>query len=396
MSWDGSDPMTDPGFEWLKKPRVNGETLMDGNGMALLTPGEMLQQVEAMIRKYLILPKETYLPLACWVIATHAAALFECFPYIAVVSATKRCGKTRLAEVLETLVRMPWRGTAPSPAAIYRYLEQARTLLLDETEILNGKNKSEMTTIMLAVINAGYRKGATVLRCDGGNHVPREFPVYGPKMLAAIGKLPDTIMDRCLVIQMRRRKKDEPVGRFMTLLVKRETQPLRAAIVDLIPQIAPAIEKAYEDVVQQGLDFLSDRDCDLWCPLFAICHIFDRKRMGEMLLAAEKLCGSKIEDDEDENYALTLLKDIRTVWPEGTEKYETSLLIDRLKALEESPWSEHQLTPRKIARMLRAFGIVPRKLRVGERTARGYVFEELQDAFTRYLVDLSGTCGTDQ
>src|SRR5262252_6666249 len=92
-----------------------------------LSGPELLDFIEQYIRRYVILPAVAYLAIALWVIATHAATQFDCFPYIALVSAAKRSGKTRLQEVLETLVRKPWRGAAPSPAALYRMLEQAPT-----------------------------------------------------------------------------------------------------------------------------------------------------------------------------------------------------------------------------------------------------------------------------
>src|SRR5262249_4740205 len=154
-------------------------------------------------QRYVVLPAATYLAAALWAIATHAAEQFDCYPYLALVSAVKRSGKTRLAEVLETLVCRPWRGTAPTPAALFRMLEQAPTLLLDEVEAFNGKSKSETTLILLAVLNAGHRKGSTVPRCEGPKQEVRQFHVYGPKLFAAIGRLPDTLLDRSIVLRMK-------------------------------------------------------------------------------------------------------------------------------------------------------------------------------------------------
>ena len=61
-------------------------------------------------------------------------------------------------------------------------------------------------------------------------------------------------------------------------------------------------------------------------------------------------------------------------------------LLARLRALEDSPWaSEVELNPRRLARMLRPFGIQRRQVRDGGRTAKGYIFAELRPAFDRYL-----------
>jgi hypothetical protein len=77
----------------------------------------------------------------------------------------------------------------------------------DEVEAFNAKNKSEAAQAILAVLNAGHRKGATVPRCEGPKHELRHFPVYGPKVFAAIGRLPDTVTDRSILINMQRRTK---------------------------------------------------------------------------------------------------------------------------------------------------------------------------------------------
>lgn len=380
------------------KPPITAEAMaiLNGKPNPPIPETELLERIEQYIKRYVILPAAAYLPAALWAIATHVVLRFDGFPYIAVLSAVKRSGKTRLAEVLETIVRKPWRGTSPSAAAVYRYLEDAATLLLDETEPFNAKNKSEMTQILLAVLNVGYRKGATVLRCDGKEHKPRAFPVYGAKLFAAIGRLPDTLMDRSIIIHMKRRTRDQKVGRFLQARIQAESKPLQESILYFAQTCRANIDAAYHQVVDQDLDYLSDRDADLWMPLFSVCTVLKSERLGELRKCAEVLTGTKAEDDEEESYSLNLLRDIRAVWPEGSEKYETSLLLEKLKALEESPWGEHQLTARKLARMLRPFDVVPRQLWISERNVKGYIFADFTDAFNRYLEEMKARSAKTQ
>jgi len=363
-------------------------------------PGEsaakLLRDVEQYIRRYVVLLDHAYLPIALWVLATHAVQVFDCFPYLAAVSAVKRSGKTRLAEVLEALARKPWRGTAPSPAALYRMLEGAPTLLLDETEMFNAKNKSETALILLAVLNAGHRKGATIPRCDGPRHEVKDFPVYGPKFFAAIGRLPDTLLDRSIIIHMKRRSKSQPVERFRLAKATAEAVPVRERAAQFALSHAADIERAYQELLDADLKFLNDRDADLWTPLFTLCAVIVPERRPELEKCARILSAAKAGDDADDSWALTLLKDIKAVWPDGQEKCETSELIDRLKLLEESPWLEQQLTPRKLARTLRPFEVEPRQIRIADRTVKGYRYDHLQDAFDRYLDEKSETCETSQ
>jgi hypothetical protein len=362
---------------------------------------ELLADTEQYIRCYVVLPEPAYLPVVLWAFATHAVEQFDCFPYIAVVSVAKRCGKTRFAEVLETLVRRPWRGTAPSFAALYRMLAGAPTLLLDETEMLNSKNKSETTLILLAVLNAGHRRGATIPRCDGPRQEVRQFPVYGPKLFAAIRRLPDTLLDRSIVEHIKRRTKAQRVERFRLARATVEAKPIHDSAARFAKTVTADIDEAYQRVLNTDLEYLSDRDADLWTPLFAMCTVATPERLPELRQCALILSAMKAGDDVDDSYALTLLRDTRTVWPGGWErdpedKCETAFLLEKLKALEESPWSEHQLTARKLARMVKPFDVEPRTLRIGERTAKGYLSAEFKDAFDRYLDEKCVTSETNQ
>ena len=92
--------------------------ILNGKLKPLIPDAELLERTEQYIRRYVVLSESAYLPAALWAIATHAVQRFETFPYIAAVSAVKRSGKTRLAEVFETLARDPWRGTAPSSGSL--------------------------------------------------------------------------------------------------------------------------------------------------------------------------------------------------------------------------------------------------------------------------------------
>jgi hypothetical protein len=373
----------------------------ESDSQKFLTGSELLSALEQYIRRYVVLPGAAYQPVALWAIATHAPEQFDCFPYLALVSAVKRSGKTRLAEVLEKLVRRPWRGTAPSPAALYRMLEQAPTLMLDEVETFNGKNKSETTQILLAVLNAGHRKGSTIPRCEGPKQEVKQFNVYGPKLFAAIGRLPDTLMDRSIIVHMKRRTKAQQVERFRQVRATEEAKPMHDGAARFIQSRRADIEQAYQQVLETDLTYLSDRDADLWTPLFAIYSVIDAERLPALKTSALTLSAVKASDDVDDSYALTLLRDIQTVWPKDekkcpADKCETSVLLEKPKALEESPWLEHQLTARKLARMLKPFEVEPRTLRFDYGTAKGYEYGSLKAAFDPYLEELSVTCVTTQ
>jgi hypothetical protein len=361
-----------------------GETLLRRNICPVDLP-QMVADVERFIRKFVVLPEAAYLPLALWVIGTHAVDYFDCYSYLSLLSPTKRCGKTRLLEVLELLVADAWRTTAPTPAVLFRKIADGGTLLLDEAESLNnGKSKSESTQAILSILNSGHRKGDAVWRCEGPNHKLTEFPVYGPKAFAAIGRLPETLTDRSIVITLHRRTKGQEVARFLTRYATAEAKPIHEAVAGFASANQNVIKEAYERAID--LKFLSDRDADLWGSLFAICLVSVPDRQAELKGCAISLSARKAGDDEDDSLSLKLLTDIKAVWPDGEEHIDTATLLEKLRALEESPWKvEYELSPRKVARMLRPFGVESRGVRIGARTPRGYDYDSLKSAFERYL-----------
>ena len=146
-----------------------------------------------------------------------------------------------------------------------------------------------------------------------------------------------------------------------------------------------------------GLHFLGDRDADLWLPLFAICSVTAPDQMPGLQKCAEQLCSTKATDDEDESFSLKLLVDIRDVWPAKQERWDTKTLVKKLKGLEESPWGEQELSPRRLARMLRPFGIEARVMRVSDTLrCRAYEYRQLLSAFNRYIRPESVTGVTNE
>jgi len=349
-------------------------------------PPDVIGEAERFIRRFAILPDAAYLPLATWAVATYVSQAFDAFPYIALVSPAKRCGKTRVLELLEVLCLKAWRGTSPTSAALYRMMADSPTLLLDEVEALRGKQVSEVSQAILAVLNAGHRKGATVPRCDGPTHEVKHFPVFGPKAFAAIGGLPDTLADRSICITMQRKTASQTVARFLYSKGKMEGEPIRALETTWAEQHHETVRTAYEGMTDLG--FLTDRDADLWMPLFAVCAVAAPKRVGELRQCAQTLTGAKAADDLEDSLPLKLLADMRSLWPAGVLHMATATVLERLKEIPDSPWTDYGkngLTARALSRMLRPFGAEPRQVRTATGNLKGYQLAELEQAFSRYL-----------
>ena len=360
----------------------------------------VVADVEQMLRCYCVMPKHAYLPLALWVVATYLSAVFRAFPYIALFSPMKRCGKTRLLDVLKLVCFEPFTGIAPTAPALFRSIGGGQTLLLDEMEILKpSKNASEGQQSMIAILNAGYKRGATVPRCEGNGKEIRvvNWPVFGPKAFATTSRLPSTLADRCIMVTMQRKTADQKVERFREARAEDEAKGIVVRISSFATEFGELIQQAYDTM--PDLDFLNDRDAEIWSPLFAVCTVATSHLRTQLIEDAKALSRVKELADADESLALRLLEDVHAVWPSPDTKYvHTSDLLVRLQAMDDSIWKhEIELTSRKLARMLKAFGIFPRQVRLGD-SRKGYALAPIQRAVSRYLAisgEISETSETD-
>jgi hypothetical protein len=134
---------------------------------------------------------------------------------------------------------------------------------------------------------------------------------------------------------------------------------------------------------------LHDRASDNWRPLLAIAEAAGESWPARARHAAVQLSGNK---RDAETPAAALLADIRDVFTEaGADRIESRLLATALVSKDDCPWAEWRngkpITVNQIAAILSPFGIHPKTIRFGDRTAKGYLLADLEDAFGRYVTD---------
>lgn len=142
----------------------------------------LLASILAFITRFIVLSSEAQARvIALWIAHTHAIDAAEATLYLAVVSAEKRSGKSRLLELLDKLVARGRHTPNISEAALYRVLETVKpTLLVDEVDAL-FKAGSERTEALRGILNAGNRRGAVVYRCDGPKSETRSSRFSAPR-----------------------------------------------------------------------------------------------------------------------------------------------------------------------------------------------------------------------
>jgi len=172
-----------------------------------IEPAELLDRVTAFLSRFSVFPDHHCAPmLALWYAHTHAISHFYTTPRLILDSAEPGSGKTRVLEVAQYLVAKPEMTISITTAAIFRMLAVGPvTLLFDEIDaVFSGKSGGNNEDLR-ALLNAGYKRSATVARCvgDASRMKMERFPVFAPVALAGIaGGMPATITTRAITVHM--------------------------------------------------------------------------------------------------------------------------------------------------------------------------------------------------
>ena len=203
-----------------------------------------LDDVKAFVRRFVVLNEAQLTAVALWVFHTHAVEAAYTTPYLAITSALKRSGKSRLlVEVLPLLEPMPI--VSISDAVLFRAIDKLEpTLLFDEIDAIFGPKARDREDLR-GMVNSGYRRGVNAMRMGGGNMTTlQKFKVFCPKAFGGIGDLPDTIADRSIQIRLERRTPDELIEPFYQREASEQAEPLRESIESLAEFHTPALADA--------------------------------------------------------------------------------------------------------------------------------------------------------
>ena len=352
-----------------------------------------LDDVGSLIRQYVHMPEPAVGAVTLWVFHTWLHDRLEISTFLNLTSATRRCGKTLLMEVIGSLVFRPLPVSGRiTPAALFRTIElHEPTLLLDETDTFFGDD-----TGLRGIFNGSQRHdSARVMLCVGDDNEPRYFNTWCPKAISGIGSLHDTVRDRSIIVHMERRP---PNRGDLARWRDRDKQ----AIKDIRSRVARFINDNADSILAQRNELafppgLHDRARDAWESPLAIADCAGGPWAGEggrAWRAAEAICA----DTKDETSVReTLLADIHKVFREADDPkvLSTDSILGNLNTMEGRPWPEwrrgNPLTAQGLASLLKPFGITPGTNRVkgnvtGSKTAKGYKRSGFEKVWKNYAV----------
>ena len=348
---------------------------------------KLLAELRAAFTRYVVLPSpQAADAVTLWTAATHVQPAWEHAPRLAVVSPLKRCGKSRLLDVVAETCHAPLITVNATIAAVVRSIGQdPPTLLVDEADTLWGTRKqADANEDLRGLLNAGHQRNRPMLRWDITSRTAEQLDTFAMALLAAIGELPDTIMDRAVVVRMRRRAPGEQVDPYRT---RRDAPPLH----DLRERLA-SWARAHLRQLQQATPAmpLEDRAADTWEPLIAIADLAQGDWPARARDAAQAMTQAEAQQEEDTAASVRLLADLRQVFQAAdAEALYTSTILEALHMLEDAPWADwygHPLATRDLAKLLRPYQVESKNIREhGGAPRKGYARADLHDAWARYV-----------
>ena len=215
-----------------------------------------------------------------------------------------------------------------SAAALYRVVaDRQPTLLLDEADTYLGNTIAKQHEDLRGLINAGHRRGATVYRGEVSGKTVKvvEFPAFAACALAGIGDLPDTILDRSVIVAMKRRAPDEHVEPFRERLVRPRRRDCSATASQHGP---PSTSTRSATPGPRCRDGIIDRAADVWEPLIAVADRAGGDWPERARHAAVALNNARAE--RDPSLGVQLLADCRRIFAEhDVDRLTTETLVKR-------------------------------------------------------------------
>ena len=358
----------DDGAAAFEEVEFWGETV---DGAALL--GNLVETVE----RFCILPEYAAPLMASWIVHAWAHDAADISPVLAFTSPEKRCGKSTAMAVVHALTPRAEIAANLSSAVMFRLIAKHKpTLLIDEADTF-----LEAREEMRGMINGGHNKQlAFVWRCEGDDFEPKKFDVWSPKAVAMIGDLPDTLEDRALVIQLKRKESGEAVERMRASRVD-ELLPLRRMLARWVADNEISLANADPDVPEQ----LNDRAQDNARCLCAIADVAGGIWPETIRTALIGMAAMRAGEERKSKgvMLLTDIGDILELWKGG--RIKSTDLVAELVAIEDGPWEVWRggepITSRMVASLLKPYGVRPER----DAGSRFYIVDDLRTAVARYV-----------
>jgi hypothetical protein len=264
--------------------------------------------------------------LALWIIGTYFHPMFATYPYLH-LNGNAGSGKTKVLQFISNLSFNGMLSVNSTAAYMIRMIhDNQSTCCIDEVERFE-QVKDEETKAVLAMFNSGYKKGATVGKCEAsanGKWTLKELESYSPKVFAGIKSIPHTLSSRCIQIVM---VKSSNNG-IANSNINEESgiwQEIRNLLYRNVLDSHMLVRGFYLGLMDEQI---SGRSWELWKPILGVAMAVDPKveLYNEMRMLALEYEIGRTELESESVGAITLLSGLREMVsadPRSDETYST-------------------------------------------------------------------------
>lgn len=374
----------------LKERGINTDNVIEipfTRNLEHLTPSqktlggaELLDSLNDLLRKYLVLPENASETAALWTAATHAFSIAWFSPILLISSSGPGEGKSTFQEIMELVTAGGYKvDVATEPGIRHKVSENQGkpfTLLIDEADSF-FKDKPNLK----ASINASWKRGGKALMAkpnSDGQWTSDEQSLWTPLVIAGIGEqwVWSALRSRSFLIKMKRKLPSERVEDWNTDTAHRKAKEVGKALGQWVRDNRTALAGAKPDIPRE----LQNRGADNWRLMLAIADLAGGHWPDTARRVAVAMSGGKPEPADN----VKVLAAIQDVFVErGTDKIASQELAVELanRRLLIAP------EPDALAACLRDFSIQPKNIKFSPKEVRkGYRREQFEDAWLRYEV----------
>lgn len=396
--------------------KVRSETKTDDDDVCTLFPdiepwdspvdlAVLLDEMTEEFLRYMDMTLEQATAMVLWIVISWLVDELPVCPLLIITSAEKGSGKSTAMEIATKLVYRGLPCSNISSASIPRIIERFHpTLCIDEADTFMKDNE-----VLRGVINAGHTRGtAGYIRFNADSDEVTVLPTFGAKIIAGIGDRADTIMDRAIVIRLKRKNRDVQKENFRCWGEKAKQQNERFdRLIRQLRRWSADHAKRFGTDEPVAQPELTDRQNQNWFPLWRIADMAGAAWPEEARHASRVLSGN----DESLSEGVKLLNAIRTIWHincPATPILFSDELVSMLNSDETLEYASYfnrkGITPDWVARKLKPYGISPH-IQVrddsdapdfvkmndfpgepnSKQRKRGYKLSDFFEAFNRYL-----------
>ncbi|HEY6253209.1 MAG TPA: DUF3631 domain-containing protein [Candidatus Angelobacter sp.] len=369
---------------------------------------ELLNQIIAFFRHYLVCNDHQLTMLALWTLHTWCYKSFPSTPYLDVRSPAPQSGKSLCLKLLEALSPSPVFASGANADTVMKRLLTAERILDNDDDSDNHHHDKEglpesptlflddcqytfstaERQALLALFNAGAERTSSY---PSGYF---DYYVFGPRAFAGNSLLPRSLADRCVPIVLQRKKPSDVVRRFNSTTVRDAGAKLAKWMKSWALDNSDALARMAPDEPPRLPLNLTPREQQCAEPLV---HIADR--IGGPWPERARAAVAAVFNLPQSALGLQLLSDVHSVFhvKNHPDHLATRDILQVLTSLEFRPWSAWTgKSGRQLGALLHPFGIHSSSLHYGDKPAfRGFFRKSFLEAWERYLPPLTVCPATD-